>query len=137
MRRFGFAFAPAYRPFAVLFGVVPATAWVTVDADMLTARFGPWVVHTMRTNVRDARLVGGFALAKTLGPAHLSFADRGLTMATNRDHGVCIQFAEPVPGLEPTRRLRHPGLTVTVDDCAGLLAALQQSARLDADERRE
>jgi hypothetical protein len=27
--------------------------------------------------------------------------------------------------MEPTGRLRHPGLTVTVADCQGLLRALQ------------
>jgi hypothetical protein len=60
----------------------------------------------------------------TIGPAHLSFTDRGLTMATNGDRGVCIRFREPVAGIEPTGRIRHPGLTVTVADCDGLLARL-------------
>jgi hypothetical protein len=128
MARFPFTFAPLYRPFAALFGVVPATAYVSVDDTTLVARFGPWLVRTPRSNVRDTQLVEGFGLAKTLGPAHLSLADRGLTMATNRERGVCVRFITPVPGLEPTGRLQHPGLTVTVEDCPGLIAALEASA---------
>ena len=33
-------------------------------------------------------------------------------------------FHEPVKTLDPTGRLRHPGATLTVQDPAGLLAAL-------------
>jgi hypothetical protein len=47
-----------------------------------------------------------------------------MTMATNPRQGLCIRFREPVPGLAPTSRLRHPGLTVTVADCTGLAALL-------------
>jgi len=39
---------------------------------------------------------------------------------------VCICFREPVTGLDPTGRLRHPGLTVTVADVDGLVAALAE-----------
>ena len=32
----------------------------------------------------------------------------------NPDEGVCIRFAEPVRGMDPMGKIRHPGLTVTV-----------------------
>ena len=121
---FPFTFSPLYRAAAVLFGVTPRTALVAVGEGRLDARFGPWRLRTELDNIVDAELTGPYALWRTVGPAHLSFADHGLTMATNPDRGVCIRFAQPVPGLEPTGRLRHPGLTATVADCPGLLEAL-------------
>jgi hypothetical protein len=123
-QRFEFAFAPLYRPFAAMFGVLPATAFVEVDDRACTARFGPWLLRTPLDNVLTARLTGPYGLPKTLGPAHLSFADYGMTMATNNKRGVCMQFRDPVPGLAPTDRIAHPGLTVTVADCDGLLSVL-------------
>jgi hypothetical protein len=123
---FPFAFTTSYRLAAAAFGVTPAKAAVTVDTEngWLLARYGPWVVRTSLDNVTGAQLTGPFSVPKTIGPAHLSFTDRGLTMASNRERGVCVSFAEPIRGIEPTGRIRHPGLTVTVADCDGLLAAL-------------
>jgi hypothetical protein len=65
---------------------------------------------------------------KVFGPPHLSIADRGLTFATNARRGVCIRFHHPVAGIEPLGVVRHPGLTVTVDDPEGLVDALSQPA---------
>jgi hypothetical protein len=122
--RFAFAFAPAYRIAALPFGVTPSTALVEVSDHELHARFGPWRVRTPVTNIAGVEASGPYRILMTIGPAHLSFTDRGLTMATNGDRGVCIRFREPVAGIEPTGRIRHPGLTVTVADCDGLLARL-------------
>jgi hypothetical protein len=47
-----------------------------------------------------------------------------LTFASNSSAGLCISFREPVPAAEPFGVLRHPALTVTVDDVEGLAAAL-------------
>jgi hypothetical protein len=126
--RFPFAFTRAYRLAALPFGVTPARAAVLVDHDAgsLTARFGLWRLQTSLDNVLVTEVTGPYQLLKTVGPAHLSFTDRGLTMATNPDRGLCIRFREPVPGIEPTGRIRHPGLTVTVADCTGLAAAISR-----------
>jgi hypothetical protein len=124
-QRFAFDFAPLYRPFAALFGVLPATSYVEVTDDEFTARFGAWRLRTSRANIVDSQLSGPFGVPKTIGPAHLSFRDRGLTMATNNRRGVCLRFLDPVPGIAPTRRIAHPGLTVTVADCSGLVEALE------------
>jgi hypothetical protein len=37
-----------------------------------------------------------------------------------------VSFVEPVPAIEPTGRLRHPGATVTVADPDALAAALRR-----------
>lgn len=96
---------------------------------MLKARFGPWTLRTDLENVASAERTGPFGTLKTAGPAHLSFADRGLTFATNPDQGVCIRFHRPVGGIEPAGLLRHPGLTVTVADSDGLIAALARPSQ--------
>ena len=121
---FSFRFDPAYRAAALPFGVMPATASVTVDDGKLTVRFGLWRLRTPLANVTGTEVTGPYSFVKTAGPAHLSFSDRGVTFATNGERGLCIRFREPVRALDPTGRLRHPGATVTVDDVAGLAAAL-------------
>ncbi len=132
LQRFPFRFDPLYRPVAVPFGVTEATAVVEIDGTELRARFGLWSVRTPLSNVTGAEVIGPFSVPKTIGPAHLSLTDRGLTFATNRDRGVCIRFAEPIAGIDPVGAIRHPGLTVTVADVDGLRAALTDAAEATA-----
>ena len=122
--RFDFSFDPLHRAFGLPFGITPGTTGVDVEADRLDARFGLWRVSTALANVEGTEVTGPYSALKTIGPAHLSVADRGLTFATNARRGLCIRFSEPVPGIEPTGRLRHPGLTVTVADVDALARAL-------------
>lgn len=126
---FRFAFEPSYRLAALPFGITDATARVVVTDTHLEARFGPWRVRTPLSNLAGVELTGPYGFLKTAGPAHLSMADRGLTFATNGRQGVCIRFRDPIRGIDPTGRIRHPGMTVTVADCAGLQQALQNAAR--------
>ncbi|WP_156662507.1 hypothetical protein [Mycobacterium sp. 1274761.0] len=91
-----------------------------MGAGRLTARFGPWQVQTALDNIADVSITGPYAFIKTAGPGHLSFADRGLTFATNGDRGVCLVMVEPIRGIDPFGLLRHPNLTLTVADCDGL-----------------
>ncbi|HKR52585.1 MAG TPA: hypothetical protein VJT72_24005 [Pseudonocardiaceae bacterium] len=121
---FPFRFTTPYRLAGLLFGITPATAVVRVSDGELAVRFGPWRVRTTLANVTSTTVTGPFGFLKTAGPAHLSLADRGLTMATNGARGLCITFHEPVPGIEPTGILRHPAITLTVADCQGLAAVL-------------
>ena len=126
-RRFDFAFSRRYQLAALPFGITPRTTSVELTdgpEPELRVRFGPWSLRTPVSNIGSTQRSGGFAFLKTAGPAHLSFADRGVTFATNADDAVCMEFHEPVKGIDPTGRIRHPGATVTVTDCDGLLAAL-------------
>jgi hypothetical protein len=125
---FDFDFDPEYQAMALLFGVTPGRTGVTVEDGRVVARFGFWRLETDVANVDHTEVSGPFRLLATIGPAHLSLADRGLTFASNRRKGLCIKFKQPVPGLEPTGRLRHPGLTVTVADVDGLARALASAA---------
>lgn len=121
---FDFAFARSYRLPAAVLGIRPSTTSVTVDRHELVVRFGLWRLRTPLSNVVDTEITGGFAWLKTAGPPHLSFADRGITFATNGERALCISFAEPVSGIDPTGRIVHPGATVTVADPGALRAAL-------------
>lgn len=137
-QQFHFRFESAYRGPARLLGITPDSARVTVDDATFEARFGPWTVRTALSNVASTEVSGPYAVAKTIGPARLSFADRGLTFATNSERGVCIAFVEPVSGMDPFGMLRHPGLTVTVADPEALVAALAEPvARHEVVEERE
>jgi hypothetical protein len=129
-REYRFAFDRSYRWPARLFGVTDQNAIVTIDQDGLHARFGPWLVETPLSNILNASLTGPYHFLKTAGPAHLSFDDRGITFASNGQQGVFIEFADPVAGIEPTGRLKHPNLTVTVRDCKGLAEFLRRSVGL-------
>ena len=121
---FEFAFDPEYRAAALAFGVTPGRTGVDLEDGRLVARYGFWRLETELSNIEGTEVSGPYRLLTTIGPAHLSLADRGLTFASNRRRGLCMRFKEAVPGLEPTGRLRHPGLTVTVADVDGLARAL-------------
>lgn len=126
---FSFRFDPAYRRLARLFGVSPERAWVLVGEDELEARYGPWRVRTPLGNVAAAEATGPYAFFKTAGPARLAVTDRGLTFASNGDRGVLITFRSPVAGIDRRGRIRHPELTVTVDDVDGLIQTLAPNAK--------
>jgi hypothetical protein len=119
--RFDFGFEPILRPFAALATVIPRTAFVEVD-DEVRIRFGVWAMAFPRAEVVEVRETGGFWLPKVAGPPRVSFADRGITFATNRQRGTCITLAHPQPGPYPW--LRHPAVTVTVAALDDLETAL-------------
>ena len=125
--RFPFRFDRVHRMLGLPFGVTPGTAYVEVDPveGRLVARFGPWRVATALSNIEHASVTGPYFPPKTVGPAHLSISDRGLTFATNDERGVCIGFRDPVTGIDPRGFVHHPALTVTVADTEALLAALE------------
>ena len=123
--RFPFAFAGEYRALARVFGTVPRSCWVELREQEMVARFGPWGLRTPYANIAAVEITGPYAFWKTAGPARLGVTDRGLTFATNGEHGVLITFCRPVRGTGPTFLLRHPELTVTVADVEGLARELR------------
>jgi hypothetical protein len=123
---FSFHFTPAYRAAGWCFGVRPGTTEVTITARSLAVRFGPWRVQTSVDNIEDVAVTGPYAFLKTAGPAHLGLTDRGLTFATNGERGVRLSFRESITGIEPTGRIHHPELTLTVADPDGFAAHLRE-----------
>ncbi len=110
-----------------LFGITGRTAYVDVDDDRLEIRFGPWLLTTPMDNVERAEPSGPFAWWKVIGPPHLSLKDRGVTFATSTQGGVCLRFREPVPAIDPRGIVRHPGVTVTVEDPDDLVRFVNSS----------
>jgi hypothetical protein len=126
--RLAFAIDPRFLPVLVPLGVTAGSgAHVALDEHRFVVRFGPWSLSTPVRNLAGAELTGPFSAPKVIGP-HLSFADRGATFGTNTERGVCIRFHRPVPGLEPLGALRHPGVTVTVQDPERLATAVDACA---------
>lgn len=123
VRRFGFRFDPRFRLQLAAIGVRPSTCEVVLSDDLLDVRFGPWRLQTPRDNLRRACITGPYRAFKALG-IRGSMVDRGVTFGTNAQRGVCVLFHEPVGALLGRKLMRHPGMTVTVDDPDGLLDAL-------------
>jgi len=121
-RHFRYATDTKLAMFWAPFGVRAGKDGVTLTDDgRFVATFG-WVrLETPLTNVRGAHVTDGYRWWTAAG-ARLSFADDGLTFGTNARRGVCVHFGDKVPSR--LRRSGHSALTVTVDDCDGLVAAL-------------
>lgn len=123
---FRFRFSFLYRILAAPFGVSPSTSVVQIRDGHFEIRFGPWWLSTPVSNLARWEHTGPFSVPKTAGPAHLSLADKGITFATNKERGICFEFFEPVPAIEPLGLLRHPNVTVTVEDPARLERAVAE-----------
>ena len=121
---FDFAFTPAYARAGRPFGITPASTGVEVGPQWLHVRYGPWRLVTPRANIASAQVTGGFSFAKTAGPPHLSFSDRGVSFTTNGDRALCLSFHDPVPAIDPTGLITHPGATIAVAEPEQLAEAL-------------
>ncbi len=80
------------------------------------------MLTTPRSNIRGATVTGPHRPLKAIG-IRTSLTDRGLTFGSAAARTTCIEFHEPVRA-EPFDIVRHPGLTVSVDDSDGLAALL-------------
>jgi hypothetical protein len=130
--RFQFRFTDSYRMAARPFGVRPDNAYVDVDERHISAWYGPWLVQTPLENITGVDVTGPYRFIKTAGPARLGVTDRGITFASNGERGVCITFAEKVWGFDRLGLVRHPNLTVTVDDVERLAEVLSNRAQFAA-----
>lgn len=128
VEEFPFSFERRYRIAAAPFGVTPGRTSIRVGEGRLRVRFGLWHVDTPLANITSVSITGPYRFYRTAGPARLGLSDRGLTFATNGRTGVCLEFAEPISGVDRAGWLRHPNLTLTPLDCAGLAAACQPPA---------
>ncbi|MBB6550579.1 hypothetical protein [Nonomuraea rubra] len=125
---FGFAFEERYRPLLAVLGIRPSTCRLTLTGELLRVRFGPWLVLSPRRNVTGVELSGPYSPVKAIG-VRVSLADGGLTFGSSTTQGVCICFRRSVSGSEPFGLLRHPALTVTVEDPARLIGLLTPAGR--------
>jgi hypothetical protein len=105
-------------------GARPSVDGVTVGEN-LVATFGRFRVDTPMTNVECAKETGPYHWWRAVG-LRGSGKDSGITFGTTPRGGVCILFKERIPRVLPTASA-HEGLTVTVEDRAGLVAALLAS----------
>ncbi|TYB50927.1 hypothetical protein FXF51_54655 [Nonomuraea sp. PA05] len=128
VEEFGFAFEERYRPLLAVLGIRPSTCRLTLSDELLRVRFGPWLVLSPRHNVTGAEPSGPFSPLKAIG-VRVSMADGGLTFGSSTTQGVCITFRRSVSGSEPLGVLRHPGLTVTVEDPARLIGLITARSR--------
>lgn len=123
-RQFSFQFETSMTRWNRLFGITPRTSVVAIGNAELVAEFGPWTLRTPLNNITAVASTGPFRWWRVVGPARLSLSDRGLTFATNTRRGLCLTFRDPVTAIEPFGLIRHPTLTVTVHDPAGLSEAI-------------
>lgn len=119
---FGYRFDSRFKALWWPLGARDGVDGVTLTGDgRFVATFGRLRLETPMANVVGGHVSQSYRWYKAVG-ARLSFADDGLTFGTNRDAGVCVHFHERVPkvfGFKP-----HSALTVTVNDCAGLVDAI-------------
>lgn len=116
LEAFAFAFQPPLDTWARWFAIVPTRSFVRIDDHGLEAVYGSWRVATTWSNVHSVERSGPYRPRKVAGPVHVSWADRGITMAATTAGGVCLRLYEPVPGLDPLGLFRHPAVTLGVDD---------------------
>ncbi len=122
MQTFDFEFHPRYRYLLRPLGVHPGNSFVAItDDEEFHAKFGRWEIRTPLSNITGFERSGGYKWWKAIG-IRGSVADHGVTFGSTTRQGVCVKFAEKIPAL--VAGPRHPGLTVTVADPDGLVAAL-------------
>lgn len=128
-RVFPFAEDSRARPLLLLYGVRAGRSSVLVDDDDLQVHFGPWSVTTPRSNVEAVEVTGPFQWWKALG-LRMSLVDRGITFGSSAKGGTCVRLRHPVSVKlwRLTFPLRHPGVTLTVEDPQALANALSSPA---------
>ncbi len=119
-RRFAYRLGDRSKPVLRLFGVASAgDAWVDLDEDSLTARFGRVRTTTPIANIRSWRIEGPWLWITAIG-IRVSLRHRDITFGGSHRGGVRLDFHEPIR-VGP---LKPPALYVTVEDLEGLGAAL-------------
>lgn len=126
---FPFRFDLPIAAASALAGATSRTSEVEVGETHLTVRYGPWTMRTELQNVDEVTLTGPYSALKVGGPPRLSLADRGLTFATTTAGGACVAFHRPVRAADPWGLVRHPGITVTVEDPKAFKQELEAAVR--------
>lgn len=120
-------------PLLRVFGVRGANdAWVDLDDDSLTARFGWSHATTPIANIASWRIEGPWRWVTAIG-VRRSFRHADITFGGSPKGGVRLDFRQPVRIV----RLRAPALYLTVEDLEGLGQALRALGIPGADARTE
>src|SRR6478735_5330634 len=130
---FPFAFERPLDTWARFAAVLPTRSYVRIDDHGFEAVFGLWRVASAWSNVIGVERSGPYRSWRIAGPARLSVADRGITMAATTAGGVCLRLRDPVPGIEPLGFIRHPGVTLGVDQPDEFVRTVQARIRAAAD----
>jgi hypothetical protein len=119
-------------PVLRLFGVRgPEHAWVDVDDDTLTARFGRFTATTPIANITSWRIEGPWLWITAIG-VRRSFRHGDITFGGSPAGGVRIDFREPIR----ISALKVPALYLTVEDLEGLADALSARGIPGSDVRK-
>ena len=127
---FPFAVESKYRPLLAPIGVSSDRAWARIGSNQLTVKFGFLGCSTPLSNITCVEITGPYKAYRAIG-ARGSFSDTGATYGSTTVGGVCMEFDEPIPALDPTGLIRNEALTVTVADLEGFATALRRATGLD------
>jgi hypothetical protein len=131
-RRFAYRLGARSWPVLRLFGVGGAEdAWVDLDDETLTARFGRATATTPVANIASWRIEGPWLWITAIG-IRRSVRHQDLTFGGSPRGGVRLDFRESIRVL----RLPTPALYLTVEDLDGLAAALTARGIPGTDARR-
>jgi len=120
-RRFAYRLGKRSAPVLWLFGVHGAEdAWVDLDDDSLTARFGWSHATTPIANIASWRIEGPWKWITAIG-VRRSFRHADITFGGSPRGGVRLDFREPIR----IDHLKAPALYLTVEDVDGLADALR------------
>jgi len=130
-RRFAYRLGPRSVVLR-LFGVHGAQdAWVDLDDDTLTARFGWFSATSPIANIASWRIEGPWKWITAIG-VRRSFRHADITFGGSPTGGVRLDFREPIKvGPIPT-----PALYLTVEDLEGLGEALAAHGIPGTDARK-
>ncbi len=127
MQTWLFDFDRRYERLLGVLGVRPDNSRVELHDDRIAVHFGRWSLATPWSNVKGTQITRDYQAIKAIG-ARGSFKDNGVTFGSNTNAGLCLCFHKPVPSLlGPLGDLmKHPGMTITVEDCEGLQAEVER-----------
>ena len=131
-QRFPIRLDPRFRWYLAIFGAKPGTAWVAVDEDTLTARFGWSRLATPISNIARWSIEGPWSSLTALGIRRGNFSGGDITFGGSAHGGVRIDLRKPVKFFI----FRPPAYYLTVDDVDGLAALLAARGIPGEDKRK-
>jgi hypothetical protein len=130
--RFPIRLDPRFRWYLAIFGAREGTAWVDLDDERLTARFGWAHLSTPISNVTRWSIEGPWSSLTALGIRRSNFGGGDITFGGSAHGGVRIDLRNP----ERFFIFRPPAYYLTVDDLDGLAAALAARGIPGEDKRK-